>query len=95
MESLHQSALLSQHGGNDGHDTEEHDDALDEVVHRRGAVTAQNHVYSRQDGHDDYAVFVGNAEAHLEERADALVDTGCIGNQEHEGDDRGHHAESL
>ena len=94
-DSFGQSALSRNDGHDDGHDAEEHDDALDEVVHGRGLVAAQDDVDGGEHCHDDDAVLVGNAEAHLEERRYAFIDTGGVGNEEHEGDDGGCHAQAL
>ena len=90
-----ETTLTVQHGGDDQHDAENHDAALDEVVDSRGLIAAKNDIDGGEDSHRDGAVDVGDAEAHLEQRGDALIDTGGVGDEEHEGDDGGHDAEAL
>ena len=91
----HQTSLRIQHGNDDCHDAEEHDDALDEVVHRRCFVASEDDIDGCKGCHTDDAILVWNAEAHLEETRNAAINTGCIGNQEHESDDAGHDTQVL
>ena len=84
-----------QHGGYHGHNAEEHDDALDEVVHGGGLVTAQYHIHGGQHGHEHHAVFIGYAETHLKQGGDAFVHAGRIGYQKDKGDDAGCHTKTL
>ena len=60
-----QSALAVQHHGYDGGDTEEHDDALYEVVDGGGLVSTEDYVDGGEQCHDDGAVFIWNAESHF------------------------------
>ena len=76
-----------QHGQDHCHYTEEHDDALDEVVHGRSLITSKNHIDGGEDCHDDHTILVWNAKSHLEEGGDSFIYTGCVGDEEDEGND--------
>ena len=76
-----------QHSQNHCHDTEEHDDALDEVVHGRGLISTKNHIDGGKDGHDDYTILILNAKSHLKEGGDSFIHTSCVRDEEDEGND--------
>ena len=87
--------MCSKYGDDDGYDAEEHDDTLYKVVHGCCLISAQDDVDSRQNSHDDNAIFVGNTEAHLKKGGDAFVDTCRVGDEEHKGYNRGNDTQSL
>ena len=95
LDSRGQTTVVVQYGSDDRHDTEEHDDALYEVVHGRGLVAAENDIDGGQNGHDDHAILVGNIEAHLEQTRNAAIDTSGVGDEEYEGNDRGSYTQAL
>ena len=87
MDSLDKTSLQPKHRDYDGGDAEKHHDALNEVVYRRGLVSAKYHVERRKHCHQHDAVFIADVHAHLEESGDALVDSGGIGDQKDESYD--------
>ena len=84
-----------QHCKNNSRNTKEHDNSLDEVVHRCGFITTDDDVDGSQNRHDNDTVFIGDVETHLEQSRYATVNARCIGNQENEGDDGSYHAQPL
>ena len=92
---LDKTSLAVEHHSDDGDDASEHDNALDEVVDGCGLITAQNHIDGSEECHEDDAVFVWNAEAHVEKFGDSAIDTSRVGNEEHESDDGRSDAQSL
>ena len=90
--SLHQSALRRKDGGDDGDDTDEHNEALNKVVDRGGHISAGNNVHAGKNGHntndDDVGeVFVGEAERHREQSAETVKKRGGVRDQEDKDDD--------
>ena len=67
IDSSRQTTLGIQHGKDDGYDTEEHDDTLDEIVHSRRLVASDDDVDCREDGHDDNTILIGDIKTHLKE----------------------------
>ena len=95
LHSVQEAALAVQDRRDDSADAEEHDDALNEVVERRGHVTAGNDVDRGQERHDDNDDVVVDAEGHSEETGQTVVDTGGVRDQEDERDDGAHHLKRL
>ena len=95
VHSLNESALTVEHNGNDSCYTEEHDDALDEIVDSRGLISSEDDIHGSEQCHDDGAILVGYAESHLEEFGYSHIHTCGIWNKEHEGDDGCRHAKPL
>ena len=95
VECLHKTALTVKHHGYHCNDTTQHDDALYEIVDGCCLISAQNHVHSCEQCHDDDAVLIGDAETHVEELGDATIDTSRVRNEEHERNDGGSNAQTL
>ena len=87
--------MCIEHSHDDSHNAKEHDDTLNEVVHRRSLIATEDDIDSRQDGHNHHTVFIRDAKTHFKERRDTFIDTCGIGNQEYKGDDGRSHTESL
>ncbi len=84
----HETALTAQHGGNDHHDTDEHDHALDKIVDGGSHVAAGDNIDAGQHAHGDNAYGVVNVEGHAEQTGQAVEQRRRIRDQENEDDHR-------
>lgn len=87
--------VVHQHRHDDGNDAQQHDDALDEVVHDRGHVAAEHHIDAGDHRHADDAHVVGQRESHAEQARQAIIDAGGVRDEEHEDDGRRRDAQSA
>ena len=88
LQGGHKAALAVEHGGDDGDDADEHDDALDEVVDGGGHVAAGDDIDAGEHRHDDDAHGVVDVKRHAEQAGEAVVQGGRVGDEEDEDDDR-------
>ena len=95
VQCLHESALTVEHNRDYGSDTEEHDDALNEVVDGSGLISTEDDIYGSEQCHDDGAILVGYAESHLKEFGYSHIHSCGIWNKKNKGDDGCHHAKPL
>ena len=91
----HEAAVAVKNGQNDDHDTDQHDDALHEIIVDRRRIAAHKDVYAGEDRHHAYAVDVRDTEGHLEQVGEAVVDRCCVRNQENENDGRSNDLERF
>ena len=87
FQGSHEAALAAQHSPDDRHNTHQHDDALDKVVHCRCHIAADNHVDGSQHRHNDHADGIVNIEGHPEQTAQSVVQGRGIWNHEDKDND--------
>ena len=81
-----EASIAVEHGRDDGADTHQHDQSLDEVVHGRRHVTAYYHIDTGEDGHTQYAPDVIHVEGHAEKPGKAVIERRRIRDEENEDD---------
>ena len=87
--------MAVKNGQNDDHDTDQHNDALHEIIVDSSCVAAHKDVYAGEDRHHAYAVDVRDTEGHLEQVGEAVVDRCCVRNQKNENDGRSNDLERF
>ena len=87
-DGLGEAAVVQDDRHDDSDNAEQHNDALNEVVHNRSHVPAKHHVNASDHRHADDAHIVGQREGHAEQARQAIVDAGGIRDEEHEDDGR-------
>ncbi len=87
--------LAVEHGGNDGADAEDHDDALDKVVDGGGHIAAGDDIHSGEHRHDDDAHGVVDVKGHAEQAGQAVVQGGGVGDEEDKDNDGGGDLQGL
>ena len=95
VDGLGEPAVVHQDGHNDRDDAQQHDDALQKVVHDRGHVAADDHIDAGDRRHADHACLVGQAERHAEQTRQAVVDARRVRDEEHEDDGCRRNAQAL
>ena len=94
-DSFGKTALARKHHRNYRNDAHQHHNTLDEVVQNSGHITAKYHINAGNNRHTYHTPFVRQAKRHTEQTGKAVIDTGGIGNQEHEDDSRRSNAQPL
>ena len=87
-DGLGEAAVVQDDRHDDGDDAEQHDNALNEVVHDRGHIPAKHHIDAGDHRHADDAHIVGQREGHAEQTRQTIVDARGVRDEEHEDDGR-------
>ena len=90
LHCFEEAAVSVQNGENNCHDTDQHDNTLDEIVVDCRRVSAKQDVDACECCHHDDTVDIRDTECHLKKIRETVVDRSRIRNQEYE-DDRGSH----
>ena len=90
FDCLKESAVSVQNGENNCYNTDQHDDALDEIIVDGRRISTEKNVNACERCHHDNAVDIRDAKRHLEKIRETVVYGSRVRNQENEND-RGCH----
>ena len=82
-----ESPISVEYGRNDGTDTYQHDQPLDEVVHGSCHVAAYHDINTGEDGHAQHAPDIIHVESHAEKPGQAVIEGSRIRDEEDEHND--------